>query len=115
MWSLAGSQAIDRWICCFGLGSGLAGSPALGLSLAAGWSAALGLCVGPLASVPGAHLPKVSGVGNPPGFQVWAPSPLIWVSATGLPMSAGATYPVFTVQELRGEGRQRLGLLWRVL
>ena len=37
-------------------------SAALGLSRAASWSAALGLCVGQLASVPGAHPPEVSGV-----------------------------------------------------
>ena len=102
--SQAGSQAIDQRTCCFGPESSSAGG-----------SAALGLCMGQVASAPGAHPPEVSGVGGQLGFQVWAPSPLIWVSATGLPMSAGATYPVFTVQELRGEGRQRLGLLWRVL
>ena len=28
-----------------------------------------------------------------PRFQVWAPSPLIWVRATGLQVSAGAAYP----------------------
>ena len=43
----------------------------------AGLSTALGLCMGQLASAPGEHPPEVSGVGAPPGFQVWAPSPLI--------------------------------------
>ena len=75
----------------------------------------MGLWVGQLASVPGAVPPEVSGVGVPPGFQVWAPSPLIWVRATGLQVSTGTAYPVFTVQGLRGEGRQRLRLLLRVL
>ena len=81
----------------------------------AGWSAALGLCVGQLASAPGAHLLEVSGVGAPPGFQVWVDSLLIRVRATGLQVSAGAAYPVFTVQGLKGEGRQRTRLLLRVL
>ena len=70
-------------------------------------SAALGLCMGQLASAPGVHPPKVSGVGGQPGFPVWAPTPLIWVHATGLQVRAGAAYPAFTVQGLRGEGRQR--------
>ena len=48
-------------------------------------------------------------------FQVWAPSPLIWVCAPGVQVSAGADYPEFTVQGLRGEWFQRLWLLWRVL
>ena len=30
-----------------------------------------------------AHPPEVSGVGAPLGFQVWAPSPLIWVRPIG--------------------------------
>ena len=75
----------------------------------------MGLWVGQLASVPGAVPPEVSGVGVPPGFQVWAPSPLIWVHSTGLQVSAGSAYPMFSVQGLRGDGRQRLGLLWKVL
>ena len=93
----------------------LANPATLGLSRVALGSAALGLWVGQLASAPSEHPPEVSGVGALPGFQVWAPSPLIWVRTTGLQVSAGAAYPAFTVQELRGEGRQRLGLLWRVL
>ena len=32
----------------------------------------------------------VSGVGSQPGFQVWATTPLIWVRATGLQVSARA-------------------------
>ena len=81
----------------------------------AGWSAALGLCVGQLASAPGVHPPKVSGVGGQLGFQLWAPSLLIWVHATGLYLRPGAAYPAFTVQGLRREGRQMQRLLWRVL
>ena len=81
MWSLAGSQAVDQLIWCFGPGSlrswrtgqgsalGLsqaqpADPAALGLSPAALGSAALGLWVGQLASAPGAHPPEVSGVGG---------------------------------------------------
>ena len=71
--------------------------------------------MGQLACVPGAHPPEVAGVGAQPGFQVWAPSQLIWVRATGLQVSAGAAYLAFTVQGLRGEGRQRPRLLQRVL
>ena len=48
-------------------------------------------------------------------FQVWAPTPLIWVCATRLQVSTLAAFPAFTVQGLRGEGRQRLWLLLRVL
>ena len=92
-----------------------AGPAALGLCPVALRATPLGLWLGQLACVPGAHPPKVSSVGTPPGFHVWAPSPLIWVQATGLQVSAGAGYPTFTVQGLRGEGRQRLRLLLRVL
>ena len=116
MWSLAGSQAVDQPICCFGSGSRLVGwSTALGLNHRASQSAALGLCGGQLASAPGVDPPKVSGVGALLGFQLWAPSLLIWVQATGFQVSAAAAYPAFTVQGLRGEGRQRPRLLWRVL
>ena len=88
MWSLVGSQAAVQQICCFGPGSCMAGwSPALGLSHGALGFAALGLWVGQLASAPSAHPPQVSGVGSQPGFQVWAPTPLIWVRATGLQVS----------------------------
>ena len=55
MWSLAGSQAVDQQICCFG--------PEL-----------LGPVHGQLASAPSAHSPEVSGVGTLPGFQVWVSS-----------------------------------------
>ena len=82
-----------------------------------GRSAALDLCVGQLASAPSAYPPTrgfrcgrdpgVSGVGSQLGFQLWAPSPLIWVCATGLQVSTGTAYPAFTVQGLRGEGCQR--------
>ena len=47
-------------------------------------------------------------------FQLWVPSPLIWVRA-GLQVSAGAAFPAFTVQGLRGEGCQSPRLLRRVL
>ena len=68
-------------------------SSALGLARAAGRSAALGLCVGQLASAPNAHPPKVSGVGSQLGFQLWAPSPQFWVHTTRLQVRAGAAYP----------------------
>ena len=58
--------------------------------------------VGLLASSPGAQPPEVSGVGVPPGVQMWAPCPLIWVWATRLHVSAGAVYPTFPLQGLRG-------------
>ena len=87
----------------------------MGLSHKALESPVLGLWVEQLASAPDAHPPEVSGVGAPPGFQVWAPSPLICVHATGLQVSAGAAYPAFTVQGWRGEGRQGPRLLPRVI
>ena len=90
-------------------------SAALGLGRAAHLSAALGLCLGQLASAPRAHPPEVSGVGAQLGFQLCTPSPIIWVRGTGLQVSSGVAYPSFTVQGLRGEGCQRLGLLRRVL
>ena len=90
-------------------------STALGLSRATGRSIALGLCMGQLASAPGAHPPEVSVVGGQLGFQLWAPSPLIRVHPTGLQVSAGAAYPEFIVQGLSGEGCQRPQLLRRVL
>ena len=87
----------------------------MGLSHTVLGSAVLGLWVEQLASAPDALPPEFSGVGAPPGFQVWAPSSLICVRATRLQVSAGAAYPAFTVQWLRGEGRRRLWLLLRVL
>ena len=84
-------------------GTWLAGPAALGLSLAARGSTDLGLCVGQLASASGAHPPNVSGVGSQLGFQLWAPSPLIWVRTTWLQLRAGAGYPKFTVQGLKRE------------
>ena len=74
----------------------------------------MGLCLGQVASGPGVHSPEVSGEGALPGFQVWAPSPLIRVLTTRLLVSTGASYPAFIVQGLRGEGRQRPRLLERV-
>ena len=62
MWWLAGNQAVDQ------------PPTALSLGCAAGQSAALGLCMGQLASAPGAHPPDISGVGAQLGFQVWVPS-----------------------------------------
>ena len=66
--------------------------------------------MGQLASALGAHPPEVSGVGARPGFQVWASTWLIWVRATGLEVSARAACPMFTIQGLRGEGRQEAGV-----
>ena len=77
MYSLAGSQAVDQSICCFGSESwGAGGSSsfrpesqgeggvALGLSVVRqAVPAVLGLWVGQLACAPGAHPPEVSGVG----------------------------------------------------
>ena len=54
-------------------------------------------------------------MGAQPGFHLWAPSSLMWVCASAFQVSAGAAYPGFTVQGLRGEGRQRPRLLGRVL
>ena len=124
MWSLAGSQAdllLWAWVMLGGPIQLLwawvarASGAALGLSHLVLGSAVLGLWVGQLASAPDAHPPEVSGVGALPGFQVWAPSPLICVRTTGLQVNAGAVHCTFTVQGLRWEGRQRLWLLWRVL
>ena len=85
---------------------GPADPAALGLSCVALGSAVLGLWVGQLASASEAH---------PPEVQVWAPSPLMWMHATELQVSAGAAYPGFTVQGLSGDGHQSPGLLQRVL
>ena len=52
--------------------SGVGPSAALGLSGAAVWSAALGLCVGQLASAPSEYPPEVSG-GRPAGVSVVGP------------------------------------------
>ena len=87
----------------------------LGLNHAALGSEVLGLWVEQLASAPDALPPEVSGVGDPPGFHVWAPSSLICVHATGPQGSAGAAYPTLAVQGWRGEGRQKLRQLPRVL
>ena len=50
-----------------------------------------------------------------PEFQLWAPSPLIWVCVSRASGERLGCFSVFTVQGLRGEGRQRPCLLWRVL
>ena len=42
----------------------------------------MGLCTRQPDTDPGAHPPKVSAVGAQLGFQVWEPSPLIWVHAS---------------------------------
>ena len=49
--------------------------------------------MGQLASAPGVHPSEVSSVGTLLGFQVCAPTPLIWVRATGLQVSAQASFP----------------------
>ena len=103
MWSLAGSQVFDQLICGFGSKwqAWQAGPAAFGLScwrlvflLLWAWLA-LGQQVGRLGPVCGAAslcswwaptrgfrcgVPAgVLGVGGQLGFQLWAPSPLIWV------------------------------------
>ena len=109
-------SCVGCWTAALGLSCGqLADPTALGLSQLALGSPVLGLWVGQLASAPDAHPPEVSGVGALPGFQVWAPSPLICVRTTGLQVSARAVYGAFTIQGLRGDGRQSLWLLQRVL
>ena len=50
-----------------------------------------------------------------PGFQVWAPRPVIRYAPTRLQVYAEAAYPVFTVQGLRGWESKRPPLLWRIL
>ena len=77
---------------------------ALGLSPTPLGSAALGLCMGQLASAPGAHPLEISGVGTPPGFQLWAPSLLFWVRASQASgESWGCLSPVHS-PEAEGEG-----------
>ena len=70
-----------------------------------------------LASAPDALPPEFSGVGAPPGFQVWAPSSLICVRnrASGERRGSRAAYPLLAVQGRRGEGHQGPRLLPRVL
>ena len=48
-------------------------------------------------------------------FQLWDPSPLILVRASRASGQSWGCFSAFTVQGLRGEGRQRLRLLMRVL
>ena len=75
-WFAALGLGRHRPFCSFGPESHarLAGPAPLGLSFVALRSASLGLCVGQLASAPGALPPNVSGVGSPLGFQVWLPA-----------------------------------------
>ena len=106
------SQALDQPICSFGTESrgwlACRLGPVLG---AASLCSRCALTGGFRCGCPAG----VSGVGGQLGFQLWTPSPLIGVHATGLQVSAGDGYPVFTVQGLRREGRQRPRLLRRVL
>ena len=62
------------------------------------------------------------GVHTHLGLQVWVPRPLIGVHTEtgaldlpGLPVYAGAAYPSFTVQGLRGEGCKMPRLVHRIL
>ena len=48
-----------------------------------------------------------------PEFQLWAPSPLIWVRASRASGECRGCFSEFTVEGLRGEGRQRPRLLLR--
>ena len=94
--------------------------PLIGLC---GISAALGLCAGQLATDLGAHPPEVSGVGAPPGSQVcvasWGFSCVPQSANLGVRnLDSGERWgwlSQFTVQGLRGVGRQRLWLQGRVL
>ena len=134
MWFLAGSQAVDQPICCcgarlrvhqssgFGLGSrrraghfGTESHVARVRCLAVGGAASLCSRCAPTRGFRCGRPTGVSGVGGQPGIQVWAPSPLICVQATGLQVSARAVYGAFTIQGLRGDGCQSLWLLQRVL
>ena len=81
----------------------------MGLSHAELGSDVLGLWVEQLASAPDALPPEVSCLG--PQFA----NLHVRNRASGEHRGSGAAYPVFTVQGLSGEGRQRPQLLWRVL
>ena len=81
---------------------------------ACAWAASLCSWCAPTRGLRCGRPAGVSGVGGQLGFQLWAPSPLIWVHTTRLQVRAGAGYPTFTVQGLRLEGRQRPRLPWRV-
>ena len=50
-----------------------------------------------------------------PEFQLWAPSPLIWVRANWVSGESWGCFSEFTVQGLRGEWHQKQRLLQRVL
>ena len=49
-----------------------------------------------------------------PEFQLWAPSPLIWVRASPASGERWGCFSAVTVQGRKGEGRQKPRLLWRV-
>ena len=66
-------------------GLSISRSAALTLGCAAGSSAALGLCVGQLASASSAHPPEVSGMGAQPVFQVCTPTQALCVCAPRQP------------------------------
>ena len=50
-----------------------------------------------------------------PEFQLWAPSPLIWVCSSLASGERWGCFSAFTVQGLRGEGHKSLRVLLRVL
>ena len=50
-----------------------------------------------------------------PEFQLWAPSPLIWVRTSRVSGECRGCFSEFTVQGLRPEGRQRPWLLRSIL
>ena len=112
MWALAGSQAVDQLICYFG--PELCGPRVCSFGPVGGAASLCSRC-GPTRGFWCGRPAGVSGLGGQLRFQLWAPSVLIWVQATGLQLSARAAYPAFTVQGLRGEGRQRPRLLPRLL
>ena len=133
VWSPAGSHAVDwvvwpisalvlDWLLIPQFGSVHGGSqplirlhnhPRLQVLRPAG---VLGVCVHP-----GAFCLCAQAAGPPirlrahPEFQLWAPSPLIWVLASWASGERWGCFSVFTVPGLSGEGRQRPGLMQRVL
>ena len=91
--------------CCFG--------PEL---RASGRSAALGLCVGHVASAPGVHPPtRGFRCGLPAGVSVVGPKSADLGVCNRASGEHRSCFSAFTVQGLRGEGRQRPRLLPRVL
>ena len=69
-----------------------------------GRSLAVGLCAGQPATELGTHPSELSGVGAQPGFQLWEPSPLMWVHASRVSGECWGCLFAFTVQGLTGEG-----------